>query len=132
MWFKGMTMRYIIYGNPITKKNSLQIVYAGGHPRISQSKQYKAYRECALWQLVGQRLKQPIDEPVNIMCLYYMKTRRMPDLVNLLEGTLDILVDAGILKDDNANIVVGHDGSRVRYDKQNPRVEIAIEAEREG
>lgn len=124
-------IQYIIHGNPITKKNSLQIVYAGGHPKISQSKQYKAYRERALWQLAGQRPKQPIDKPVNVMCLYYMKTRRMPDLVNLLEATLDILVDAGILKDDNAGIVASHDGCEVLYDKQNPRVEIVIEYKKE-
>lgn len=48
------------------------------------------------------------------------------DLVNLLESTCDILVDAGILEDDNSNIVAGHDGSRVLYDKNNPRVEILI------
>ena len=39
---------------------------------------------------------------------------------------MDILVDAGILEDDNSNIVAGHDGSRVLYDKENPRTEILI------
>lgn len=40
---------------------------------------------------------------------------------------MDILVDAGILKDDNSNIVAATDGSRVLYDKSNPRTEIFIE-----
>lgn len=124
-------MQYIISGNPITKKNSQRIVLAGGHPRIVQSQQYKAYRERSLWQLAGQRPEQPIEKPVNVMCRYYMQTRRMPDLVNLLEATLDILVDAGILKDDNAGIVASHDGCEVLYDKQNPRVEIVIECKKE-
>lgn len=44
---------------------------------------------------------------------------------------MDILVDAGILADDNARIVTGHDGSRVLYDKGNPRVEIVINTEEE-
>lgn len=57
-----------------------------------------------------------------------MDSRRRVDLVNLLEGTCDILVDAGILEDDNSNIVAGHDGSRVLYDKDNPRCEILITA----
>jgi Holliday junction resolvase RusA-like endonuclease len=56
-----------------------------------------------------------------------MCTNRRVDLCNLLEASCDILVDAGILADDNSKIVVAHDGSRVRYDKQNPRVEIEIE-----
>jgi hypothetical protein len=32
----------------------------------------------------------------------------------------------GIIEDDNSQIVAGHDGSRVRYDKNNPRTEIEI------
>lgn len=124
-------MRHVIYGNPITKKNSQRIVFAGGRPRITQSKQYKAYREQALWQLAGWQPEQPIDIPVNVMCRYYMQTRRKVDLLNLLEATMDILVDAGILADDNARIVTGHDGSRVLYDKGNPRVEIVINTEEE-
>ena len=55
-----------------------------------------------------------------------MPTRRRVDLLNLLEASLDILVDAGILEDDNSSIVVSHDGSRVLYDKENPRAEITI------
>ena len=34
---------------------------------------------------------------------------------------------ARVLEDDNSKIVAAHDGSRVDYDKQNPRVEIWIE-----
>jgi Holliday junction resolvase RusA-like endonuclease len=48
------------------------------------------------------------------------------DLVNLVEATCDILVDAGVLVDDNSGIVTSHDGSRVLYDKTDPRVEIEI------
>ena len=55
-----------------------------------------------------------------------MATRRKVDLVNLLEATCDILVHTGVLEDDNSRIVTGHDGSEVRYDKENPRVEIEI------
>lgn len=46
--------------------------------------------------------------------------------MNLLEATCDILVQYGILADDNSQIVVSHDGSRVRLDRMNPRVEITI------
>ena len=63
---------------------------------------------------------------MNIQCLYYMQTRRIVDLVGLLQGTDDLLTDAGVIKDDNSRIVAGHDGSRVLYDKENPRVEITI------
>lgn len=70
--------------------------------------------------------RKSINQPVNLKCVYYMQTRRRVDLLNLLEATCDILVDAGVLEDDNCKIVVSHDGSRVLYDKSNPRVEIEI------
>jgi len=117
---------YIIRGNPITKKNSQRIVALNGHPAIIPSKQYKRYAKSAEWQLSMHRLDNPINTPVNVACVYYMQTRRRVDLVNLLEATMDILVDAGILADDNAKIAVSHDGCRVLYDKANPRVEIEI------
>lgn len=56
-----------------------------------------------------------------------MPTRHRVDLTNLLNATNDILVDCGVLKDDNSRIIVSHDGSRVKYDKENPRAEIFIE-----
>lgn len=68
----------------------------------------------------------PIDYPVEVCCIYYMPSRRRVDTVNLLEGTLDVLVKHGVLADDNSNIVVSMDGSRVYYDKENPRTEITI------
>lgn len=55
-----------------------------------------------------------------------MPTRRKVDLCNLIEATMDILVRAGVLNDDNSEIAVSHDGSRVFYDKENPRAEITI------
>ena len=39
---------------------------------------------------------------------------------------MDILVLAGVLADDNSSIAVAHDGSRVLYDKDEPRTEITI------
>jgi Holliday junction resolvase RusA-like endonuclease len=58
-----------------------------------------------------------------------MPTKASSDLCNHLASTCDILVKAGVLADDNSKIVVSHDGSRVLYDKQNPRVEIEITRE---
>ena len=72
------------------------------------------------------QLDAPIEYPVNVECIYWMPTRRRVDLVNLQEATLDILVKHGVLADDNSNIVVSMDGSRVFYDKDNPRTEITI------
>lgn len=120
-----MNLKIILRGQPITKKNNSQIVKAGNRRIILPSPQYRQYEKDCLWQ-VPPKAKQRIDFPVNVQCVYYMPTRRRVDLVNLLEATMDILVAAGVLADDNCRIVAAHDGSRVDHDKANPRVEITI------
>jgi hypothetical protein len=55
-----------------------------------------------------------------------MQTLRKVDATNLISATDDILVAAGILEDDNRDVVAGHDGTRVYYSKTEPRVEITI------
>lgn len=119
-------LKLVICGRPITKKNSSRIVTCGGYPRLLPSKAYVHYQKDSLRQITG-RDRVKIDQPINLKVLYYMPTRHRVDLVNLLEATCDILVDAGVLADDNSKIVVSHDGSRVLYDKDNPRTEIYIE-----
>lgn len=120
-------IQIVIKGRPITKKNHSQIRKAkNGRRYVAPSEYYEKYEEMALWQIKGVARKK-IDFPCNVKCLYYMPTRHRVDLVNLLEATCDILVTAGVLADDNSKIVAAHDGSRVLYDKDNPRTEIYIE-----
>lgn len=110
---------------PRTKKNHQQIIECKGRPLVIPSKEYKKYeKDCAAF--IPQMPFQTFDCPVNVECVYYMRTHRRVDLVNLQEATLDVLVKYGILLDDNANIVASMDGSKVLYDKENPRTEIEI------
>lgn len=109
---------------PITKKNSQRIVLVYGRPIIMPSKNYKDYEKAC-----GKYIKPldtPIDYPIQVKCTYYMKTKRKVDLTNLLEATDDILVHYNVIKDDNRNIIASHDGSRVYYDKENPKAIIEI------
>lgn len=100
--------------------------YANGKTVLLQSDTFLAYKELFLLQIKNKYKGQPISEAVNVRCIYYREDKRRTDLVNLENGTLDLLVEAGILQDDNFKIVVSMDGSRVYYDKENPRVEIYI------
>lgn len=93
---------------------------------MAPSKAYGDYETDCLRQI--KKPRSPISARVNVRCVYYMPTRRRVDLVNLIEATCDILVKAGVLEDDHCRIVAGHDGSRVEYDKGNPRAEITITA----
>lgn len=119
-------MHLILYGRPITKKNSSRIVKCGNYHRILPSKAYEKYEKECLLQITG-KYKLKLDGKYNLKCLYYMPTRHRVDLVNLLEATCDILVAGHVIADDNSKIIVSHDGSRVLYDKVNPRVEIFLE-----
>ena len=120
-------MKIVLYGPPRTKKNSQRIIHRGRFSSILPSEAYVDYAgECAV-QLVAQRaVNAGIDYPVNVACVYYMPTRRKVDLTNLNEAIHDILVDSFVLIDDNRDIIASTDGSRVEYDKRNPRVEITI------
>lgn len=127
-------MQFTIPLNPVTKKNSQQIIGIGkmcpvckrkAKAVIVPSKKYKEYEvECEYFM---PKIKEPICEPVNVKAAYYMETKRMVDLTNLNEALHDVLVHYGILADDNRNIVYSTDGSRVLWDKENPRTEITIE-----
>ena len=120
-------MTITLTGDPRTKKNSQRIVRRGQYSSILPSKAYMAYAEDCGAQLLAMRAaNRGIDYPVNVACVYYMRTQRKVDLPNLLEATDDILKDNFVIVDDNCKIVATHDGSRVEYDKVNPRVEIEI------
>ncbi len=124
-------IRFVIKGQPITKKNSQRMVKIRsretGKDRMipMPSSQYKRYSEEFMWQ-IPHTAKKRIATPVNVKCVYYMGTRRKVDLTNLNEAVHDILVDAEVLSDDNRDIVASTDGCRVFYDKANPRTEITI------
>lgn len=111
----------VINRQPITKKNGMQITRSGG---LIPSKQWREYKAKAL--ICGHGPVFPIDYPVNVKALYYRGDRRRCDLANLHEALHDLLVWWNIVEDDNFNIIRGTDGSRVLYDKENPRTEIVI------
>ena len=118
-------MTIVLQGEPRTKKNSQRLAWVNGRAVILPSKQYKEYREVCIWRIPAHQ-KAHISDAINMQCVYYMQTKRKVDLANLIEATCDILVDAGVIEDDNSKIVVSHDGSRVFLDRENPRAEITI------
>lgn len=125
---KNDTIKITIYGNPATKKNSSNIYRSpSGKPFVSTSTSYKKYLEEFRIQILQNKLQNKhLNDSFNIKCEYYMQTKRKVDLTNLLSATMDCLVTCGVLEDDNCLIAVSNDGSRVFYDKENPRVEIEI------
>jgi len=112
--------------NPITKKNSqeIRINQKTGKRFPAQNKRYEKYEHDAGYFL--KALKEPIDFPVNLKCVFHRATRHRVDLSNLIEAIQDVLVKYGILKDDNHNIVKSLDGCEVVVGSASPRTEIEI------
>ena len=121
---------FTLEGAPRTKKNSQSVITnpRTGRPMIIQSKAYRDYEKTCLEQIRAKGLDTlNVDFPVNVKCLFFMPTQRKVDLQNLVSAAMDILVKGGVLADDNYRIVTGNDGSRVMYDKDNPRVTVIID-----
>ena len=110
--------------DPITKKNHSQIVMVRGRRLVLPSKPYQEYeKRCKDYM---PKLDKAINYPINLECHFYKGTHRKCDITNLLQAICDILVKYNIIEDDNYSIVASVDGTKVYYDKDNPRTEITI------
>lgn len=121
---------YTIYGDPPSKKNGkIYTRLKNGRTILVSNKKCQRWEKEARAQFKNDKIKKyKIEEPVNVKFIIYRKNRigGPGDLVNFEQAALDILVETGVLKDDNNDIVKAHDGSRMYYDKENPRVEVEI------
>lgn len=123
--------RFTIPIAPVTKKNSSNIFYnkVTGKRFICPSNRYRQYENDFF--IINEYIKEdfnfPIDFPINLEAHYYMPTKRKVDLINLHSALHDCLVKKGIILDDNSNIIVSTDGSRVWYDKDFPKTVVIIQ-----
>ena len=126
-------MKITIYGPPITAKNSINLVDIGKQCPCCRRKAksiplpstaFKRYEKAVKEQLRGIPYTMLLG-PVHVKAEYYMATARMPDLVNLMEATHDILEHCGIIENDRQ--IKSVDGSRIMGKDPEPRVEITIE-----
>ena len=124
-------MNFKIPLNPRTKKNSMQIFYNKriNRPFITQSKLYKEYEAEA--EEYMPKLKTPIDYRFNIKAMFYRGSKHNCDLNNLQAALADIMVKYGVIKDDSWKYLVSWDGSRICFDKENPRTEVFLTKSKE-
>ena len=101
---------------------------------VLPSKAFKAWHEVALPELIKYRDEILKHDPMMSLTLENRKVAmtifshdaRKFDLTNKAESVMDLLVDAGILSDDNCivvgEVVIAFGG----VDRENPRAEITI------
>lgn len=119
-------MEITLKGRIPSKKNQKQIVFAKGRPIIVSSKKHKEWQEEQMWVVKG---KGKVEEVKNIDITLYAPDRRKGDLTNKAESIMDLLVDAGIIEDDNWTIVPNVYLRFGGVDKENPRAVITINKE---
>ena len=88
------------------------------------SANHEAWHTQAMSQLNGIK---PVDKEINSTeLIFYPSTKRKFDLTNKAESIMDLLVDAGIIKDDNYTIIPQIKLQFGSQDKTNPRAEIFL------
>ena len=125
VWVVVGMEKITILGQTPSKKNSRINTRSG---RSFPNKKYTEWHKSATKQLEAI---EPMDFNwiMGIKCeinyMFYVQDLRRRDVSNMLESINDLLVDVGILEDDNWNCVrIGW--ADAELDRKNPRAEITI------
>ena len=136
---------YLIEVNPRVSRSSALASKASGYPiarvtakiavgmtleEIAIANTTAAF-EPKLDYVIAKLPRFPFDKFTNASNLLGTQMKATGEVMgigsNLEEALLDVLVRYCVIDDDNAEIVAAMDGSRVLYDKANPRTEVIIE-----
>jgi len=111
-----------------SKKNAKQIVRVKGRLALISSKRHAEWHKNAVEQLkaiFNDEVTKLSDEKVEIEYMFYCKDLRRRDVSNMLESVNDLLVDVGLLADDDwKHVRIGF--ADADLDRENPRAEITI------
>jgi len=123
-------MIFTIHSRPATAKNGMSVVRLRNGRTISIKKKSLVNFEREALAQIPKSARINIGRPVNVRMRFWIKENRRTDLVGLEQAVLDILVKAGVIKDDSGwheRIAVSYDGSIIcGVDPKHPRVEIVI------
>ena len=138
-------MKITLIGNTPAKKDSGRIMRAGGRivllPSARHERWYRQNAAALGVRIVRGRVRTedrltsyggvslPLPGRTRISIRFYRDSRRRWDYSNALDAVQDLLVDFGILSDDNAEVLCLGDITH-EYDKTNPRAEVTLEADR--
>lgn len=112
------TVTFEILGRPCSKKNSRRIFGSGKFKKNLPSLAYERFAQDAKFQLMEIKptldIELPIPGPVEVSTSFRIKGKGSLDGDNAHTGLLDILQDAGIIKNDK-NVMDGHYHKKFGY-----------------
>lgn len=121
-----------IEGELYSSKNSRQILISKttGRPFVSKSRIAKEDEKNLIAKLKKQKQEflkelEGCTFPVVMVFKIYRKTHRRFDYINIIQNLCDCMVQAGILEDDCADIIIPA-FEPYEVDKERPRVEIDV------
>lgn len=121
----GPVFRAVIPGRVMVLKNNKRIFGRGRKKIVIPSAKYVVWEKNAMAALLGPNTRLVIDFAVSAQFDFYFANRSAePDVSNLIEGPQDVLVKAGVLKDDR--LIQSVTGTK--HFGESPRVEIALYA----
>ena len=117
-------MQITLIGNIPSKKNSRINTKSG---RSFPSSKYTAWHKDAIKQLKEQEVERAEYKMVEEIALtFYAQDLRKFDLTNKTESVMDLLVDYGLLEDDNCYVLPHISIVFGGVDRDNPRCEITL------
>lgn len=119
-------MKFTLKGDVSSKKNNRQHVFAKGRLMVIPGRVHRRWHDDAVMQMKALKLK-PVIGRVRLHCDFYPSTKRRADCSNKFESVADLLVDMGIIADDNWFVVSEQSSRMVEKDALNPRCEVTLE-----
>lgn len=115
-----------------SKKNSKRRVKRGASVFMLPSAAHERWHEEQMWSVRPQWRGRPAIQSAEISMTFYASDRRERDLTNGAESVMDLLVDAGVIADDNWFVIKKNTQEFGGVDKANPRVEVVLQSEDDG
>ena len=126
---------FTVLGQPAVKKNNQKVSFRGRRSHKYNTAAYNRWLKSAnsqvelamdMFQILACREWKTIDFPFNLRARFFVRTFGTVDLSALYEGIQDVMKDKKMILDDNAWLLVSHDGSGVAKDAYNPRIELLL------
>lgn len=115
----------VIKGRIPSKKNSKRWLRRGGKQFLVPSKKHEEWHKKAYFQVLEQCVPSGVVCSAVVLQMWFPDNRGC-DLTNKAESIMDLLVDCGVLKDDNWKCTGSVYLIPMGVDKENPRCEIQL------
>lgn len=121
-----MSYRYVFRGEVASKKNSKVLARVKGRPMLLPSKKFQAWEKMARVAIMAEgRPSVPLKAARLSMTIYHGDMLKR-DSNNATQGVQDVLVEMGVLADDNW-MVIGTPEVSHMVDVEDPRLEVTVE-----